>query len=96
LAEGVGLSQISGTIKSQGQLDGKFRANVADRLLKYLLFSRRRFPGDVTIRSFWRDPQPQTERDQSNRADPAEPEGYEPEQALPQRVPIWLRGRRQW
>jgi hypothetical protein len=60
LAEGAGFSQISGTIKSQGQLDGKFRANVAVTSLKYLLFlSAAHFMAVSWQASFGRDPQPQ-------------------------------------
>ena len=45
---------------------------------------------DVKIRSFWRDPQPQAERDQGDRADAAEPERGEPQQTLHQRPRIWF------
>jgi hypothetical protein len=49
-----------GTIKSHGQLDGKFRASVSDRSLKYLLFlSTADFMGMSRKALFRRDPQPQ-------------------------------------
>jgi hypothetical protein len=90
------FGQISGTIKSQGQLDGKFRANVADTSLKYLLIlSAAHFMGMSWQALFGRDPQPQAKRDQGDRADPAEPKCGEPEQTLSKRTWIWL-GWRQW
>jgi hypothetical protein len=91
----AGVSQIIGTIKSQGQIDGKFRANVADTSLKCLLFfSTAQFMGGH-ICSFWCDPEPQAKRDQGDGADASEPEHRKPQQTLHQRRWIWL-DLRQW
>jgi hypothetical protein len=71
-----------GTIKSQGWLDGKFRANAAVRPMQRHEFSRIR----VAMASFRGDPEPQRERDQYHGADAAEPEGYEPQETLRERA----------
>jgi hypothetical protein len=67
-----------GTNKSQGRLDGKFRANWPVRPLECHEFSGIR----VAIASFRGDPEPQAIGDQRHRPDTAEPERHEPQQTL--------------
>jgi hypothetical protein len=75
-----------GTIKSQGQLDGKFRA--AGLLSRWNVFYFRwlRSPAIATNGSFRRDPEPQAPGDQRNRADAAKPQHDKPQEALRQRT----------
>jgi hypothetical protein len=69
-----------GNIKSQGQLDGKFRASTASTSLEYLRFLISSiYGGMMRAALFGRNPESQTERDQRHRADAAEPEGCEPQ-----------------
>jgi hypothetical protein len=92
----LGSTHITGTIKAQRQLDGKFWARASGIVLEY-----RRFPGiDEQLRmyrsaSYRRDPETQAERDQRHRADAAKPQRREPQQAFCERSLIWLK-RRQW
>jgi hypothetical protein len=65
-----------GTIKSQGWVDGKFRANLRPR-------ERHEF---VVNPSFRGDPEPKQERDQRDRADTGKPERCEPQKTLCERT----------
>jgi hypothetical protein len=63
-----------GTIKSQGQLDGKFMAQQVDKSMQGLEFSMTTGSGVLF------QPQPQDERDDRNAADAGEPQDYEPDE----------------
>jgi hypothetical protein len=81
----VGFQPISGTIKSQGWLDGKFaRMRLTGDWIPRIL---RTLPAAaiVTNQSFRPDPEPQAIRDDGDGADTAEPKRGKPQQALQQR-----------
>jgi hypothetical protein len=74
-------AQSGGTIRSQGQLDGKFKAEWADICLKILALSMTGVVSPPTFTASFQ-PKPQYERHGRNTSDAGEPEANEPEQAL--------------
>jgi hypothetical protein len=62
-----------GTIKSQGQLDGKFRAATTVSRWNVFYFSFIAIAGDCDEGSFRRNPEPQAIRNQRHRTDAAKP-----------------------
>jgi hypothetical protein len=77
-------AKSGGTIKSQGQLDGKFKAKRADMCLQTLEFSTVIGVSPFIVAASFQ-PQPQDERHDRNTSDAGEPESCKPEQAVGER-----------
>jgi hypothetical protein len=77
---------IIGTIKPQGQLDGKFKAKVASKSLECHECS----DSAVCTVLFRGDPEPQAEGYGRHGTDAAEPERGKPQQTLRQSRRIWF------